>query len=140
RELRTAGCPGSVALDRDPYSRRTRRWRAVDAQLFFQFFANGLSFGAILALSAIGLTLVYGILNLSNFAHGDFLTFGAYMAFFFGAGAAALGAPEIRPAMAPLGVALGAALVAAGLVGWRALGRLRQTEGLALAGFGAALA
>ena len=42
---------------------------------------NGLSLGAIYALGAVGLTLVYGILKLVNFAHGDFLTFGAYMAF-----------------------------------------------------------
>ena len=42
---------------------------------------NGLSFGAIVALGAVGLTLVYGILKLVNFAHGDFLTFGAYTAF-----------------------------------------------------------
>ena len=42
---------------------------------------NGLSLGAIFALGAVGLTLVYGILKLVNFAHGDFLTFGAYMAY-----------------------------------------------------------
>src|SRR5947207_15419601 len=42
---------------------------------------NGLSLGAIYALGAVGLTLVYGILKLVNFAHGDFLTFGAYMGF-----------------------------------------------------------
>jgi neutral amino acid transport system permease protein len=42
---------------------------------------NGLSLGAIYALGAVGLTLVYGILKLTNFAHGDFLTFGAYMAY-----------------------------------------------------------
>lgn len=41
---------------------------------------NGVSFGAVVALGAVGLTLVYGILKLVNFAHGDFLTFGAYMA------------------------------------------------------------
>jgi neutral amino acid transport system permease protein len=41
----------------------------------------GLSLGSIYALGAVGLTLVYGILKLVNFAHGDFLTFGAYMAF-----------------------------------------------------------
>lgn len=43
-----------------------------------QYLANGVTFGAILALAAIGLSLVYGILNLSNFAHGDFLTLGAF--------------------------------------------------------------
>jgi neutral amino acid transport system permease protein len=42
---------------------------------------TGLSSGAIYALGAVGLTLVYGILKLVNFAHGDFLTFGAYMAY-----------------------------------------------------------
>ena len=42
---------------------------------------TGLSTGAIYALGAVGLTLVYGILKLLNFAHGDFLTFGAYMAY-----------------------------------------------------------
>jgi neutral amino acid transport system permease protein len=42
---------------------------------------NGLSLGAIYALAGVGLTLVYGILKLVNFAHGDFLTFGAYMAY-----------------------------------------------------------
>src|SRR5919109_4609655 len=42
---------------------------------------NGLSLGSIYALGAVGLTLVYGILKLVNFAHGDFLTFGAYMAY-----------------------------------------------------------
>jgi len=42
---------------------------------------NGLTLGSIYALGAVGLTLVYGILKLVNFAHGDFLTFGAYMAY-----------------------------------------------------------
>lgn len=42
---------------------------------------TGLSTGSIYALGAVGLTLVYGILKLTNFAHGDFLTFGAYMAY-----------------------------------------------------------
>lgn len=42
---------------------------------------NGLTLGAIYALGAVGLTLVYGILKLVNFAQGDFLTFGAYMAY-----------------------------------------------------------
>ena len=42
---------------------------------------SGLSLGSIYALGAVGLTLVYGILRLVNFAHGGFLTFGAYVAF-----------------------------------------------------------
>lgn len=42
---------------------------------------NGLIAGSYFALGAVGLTLVYGTLKLVNFAHGDFLTFGAYLAF-----------------------------------------------------------
>ncbi len=41
---------------------------------------NGLQFGVLLFLVAAGLTLVFGVLKLVNFAHGEFLTFGAYMA------------------------------------------------------------
>lgn len=47
--------------------------------LDFQLVFNGIAIGSILALAAIGLTLSYGILNLSNFAHGDFMTLGAYL-------------------------------------------------------------
>ena len=47
----------------------------MDPQLIF----NGLAVGSVLALAAIGLTLTYGILRLSNFAHGDFMTLGAYL-------------------------------------------------------------
>jgi neutral amino acid transport system permease protein len=46
-----------------------------------QLTANGLVTGSIIALAAIGLSLVYGILKIVNFAHGDYLTFGAFMAF-----------------------------------------------------------
>lgn len=45
-----------------------------------QVAVNGLVTGSYLALGAVGLSFVYGILRLINFAHGDFLTFGAYAA------------------------------------------------------------
>ncbi|MGP1387634.1 MAG: branched-chain amino acid ABC transporter permease [Thainema sp.] len=45
---------------------------------FIQLFVNGIAVGSIIALAAVGLTLTYGILRLANFAHGDFLTSGAY--------------------------------------------------------------
>jgi neutral amino acid transport system permease protein len=50
----------------------------MDPQLI-QLFVNGIAVGSIIALGAIGLTLTYGILRLSNFAHGDFMTLGAYL-------------------------------------------------------------
>ena len=43
---------------------------------------NGVFLGAIIALGAIGLTLVFGILNFSNIAHGDYMTMGAYIGLF----------------------------------------------------------
>ncbi len=43
---------------------------------------NGLQLGAIYALMALGYTMVYGILKLINFAHGDLLMIGAYSAYF----------------------------------------------------------
>jgi neutral amino acid transport system permease protein len=48
---------------------------------FLNTTINGLSSGGIYALGAIGLSLVYGILKLVNFAHGDFMTIGGYVAF-----------------------------------------------------------
>lgn len=39
-----------------------------------QFLANGIVVGAIIAIAAVGLTLVFRILKLVNFAHGDLIT------------------------------------------------------------------
>ena len=50
----------------------------MDIQQFAQLIINGIAVGSIIALGSVGLTLTYGILRLSNFAHGDFLTLGAY--------------------------------------------------------------
>lgn len=48
-----------------------------------QYLVNGIIVGSILSLGAVGLTTVYKILGFPNFAHGDFLAFGAYMALMF---------------------------------------------------------
>jgi branched-chain amino acid transport system permease protein/neutral amino acid transport system permease protein len=47
-----------------------------------ELVVNGLFVGSIIALGAIGLSLVYGILKFAHIAHGDFMTWGAYSAFF----------------------------------------------------------
>ncbi len=47
-----------------------------------QQLINGLSLGGIYALIALGYTMVYGIVKLINFAHGDILMVGAYIAYF----------------------------------------------------------
>ena len=51
-------------------------------QEFTQQMINGLSLGAIYALIALGYTMVYGIIKLINFAHGDIMMVGAYVGFF----------------------------------------------------------
>jgi neutral amino acid transport system permease protein len=48
-----------------------------------QLIINGIALGSIIALGAVGLTLTYGILRLSNFAHGDYMTLGAFLAWMF---------------------------------------------------------
>ncbi len=48
-------------------------------------FVIGLKFGAIIALSSIGLSLIFGVTGLVNFAHGDLVTLGAVIAFWFNA-------------------------------------------------------
>ncbi len=51
-------------------------------EMFLQHFFNALTLGSLYALIAIGYTMVYGILRLINFAHGDILMVGAYFVFF----------------------------------------------------------
>ncbi len=50
-----------------------------------QLVVNGVVLGCIIALSAIGLSMTYRIMNFANLAHGDFVTLGAYAAFLFSA-------------------------------------------------------
>lgn len=47
--------------------------------IFFQQLINGLSMGSIYALIAVGYSMVYGILNMINFAHGEIYMLGAYV-------------------------------------------------------------
>lgn len=111
-----------------------------------QYFADGIVLGTTLALGAIGLTLTYNILRFANFAHGEFLTFGAYFAL-MSAGAIAGGA-----AIGPLtfGWSFLAALAVAGvltaglalLLDWLLYRPLRGSDiavTLVIASFGASL-
>src|SRR5246127_787112 len=49
---------------------------------FFQELVNGLTTGALYSLVALGFSMVYGVLKLLNFAHGDLYMVGAYIGFF----------------------------------------------------------
>jgi len=54
----------------------------VNSELLLQGIASGLLIGGVYALVAIGLTLVYGVLNIINFAHGALLVIGMYASYF----------------------------------------------------------
>jgi len=49
--------------------------------LFFEQLINGLTIGSFYALIALGYTMVYGVMKLINFAHGDLFTLGAYVGY-----------------------------------------------------------
>lgn len=47
--------------------------------MFFQQLVNGLTLGSVYAVIAIGYTLVFGVLNIVNMAHGGIIMMGAYI-------------------------------------------------------------
>jgi branched-chain amino acid transport system permease protein len=78
---------------------------------FLQQSLNGLSLGALYALIALGYTMVYGILKLINFAHGEVFMVGAYTGYYT-AGALGISAFEARHQSFPLYLALLVLIVA----------------------------
>ncbi len=77
---------------------------------FANLAADGLRLGLVLAVASVGLSLIFGVTGLTNFAHGELVTFGALVAYFFSASGVV---PEV-----PL-VAAGALAVVAGAgFGW----------------------
>jgi len=120
--------------------------KGVTAGLLLRLAVYGIMLGSIIALGAIGLTLVYGVLRFANFSHGDLLTVGAYVAF---------GLMGVLPRGEPLRpfsfgweflVAMAAAMVATGVVAygldWTLFRHLRRRGSssviLAMAALGAA--
>ena len=49
---------------------------------FLTNLINGISLGSVYAIIALGYTMVYGIAKMLNFAHGDVIMIGGYMAYF----------------------------------------------------------
>src|SRR5687767_13410410 len=88
-------------------------------QEFFQQLINGLSLGAIYALIAVGYTMVYGVLQLINFAHGDVLMVGAMLVLVLARAFGYIG-PEgaITPSIGGFLMCSLIAIVACGLLGY----------------------
>ena len=78
-------------------------------EFYFQQLINALQLGSFYALIAIGYSMVYGVLLLFNFAHGDVFMVGAYIGFFVSSGLLALDLGGLIGL--PSGVLLGLVLV-----------------------------
>lgn len=81
---------------------------------FIQHIINGVGLGAIYALIAIGYTMVFGILQLINFAHSDVYMLGAFVGFYV---SRYLGLSD-QPGLLSLVIALSSSMAACGLVGF----------------------
>jgi branched-chain amino acid transport system permease protein len=81
---------------------------------FFQHLVNGLSLGTIYALIALGYTMVYGVLKLINFAHGDVYMVGAFAGYYV---AGPLGVRE-EPTFIKAALVVLAAMMICGLLGY----------------------
>ncbi len=81
---------------------------------FLQQLVNGVTWGSVYALIALGYTMVYGILRLINFAHGDVYMLGAFFAYYAARAIGAAASPT--PALAL--VVLLAAMLGCGIVGF----------------------
>ena len=104
------------------------------SSVLVQVIVGGLLLGAVYALFSSGLTLVWGMMNIVNFAHGDFVMLGMYVAFvvwtLFGAGPWA-GAPLAALVLATLGIVVYLGLIRHIMKG-PMLAQILGTFGLAL--------
>ena len=83
-------------------------------EYFFELFLGGLTRGSIYALIALGYTMVYGIIQLINFAHGEIYMIGAFTALIVSSVLAVYGWPQV----AILLVACAAAMIYSSAYGW----------------------
>ncbi len=80
--------------------------RSTNLSTFLQQIINGLSIGSVYALMAVGYSLVYSIMNFSNFAHGGIIMLGAYFGYY------SLTALKVPFVLAMIIAALGAGFIA----------------------------
>ena len=89
----------------------------MDLQYFVELFCGGLTRGSIYALIALGYTMVYGIIELINFAHGEIYMIGAFTALIVASALGIMGFPKIAyrplrgaPRLSPLISAIGVSI------------------------------
>ena len=99
------------------------RWVAVAnrgelMEYFLQQLINGITLGSIFGLIAIGYTMVYGIVGMINFAHGDVFMVGAFVALIAIIGLGLVSGAGVALAFIALLIVLIIAMVVAGVYGW----------------------
>src|SRR5690348_12349317 len=82
-----------------------------------QTLMDGLSVGSLYALIALGYTMVYGVLQFINFAHGDVFMLGAWLSFWF-ATKLGWGGEDAKPSFGKFAAILAAVMAACGLIGF----------------------
>jgi neutral amino acid transport system permease protein len=65
------------------FTGENQRVKQSEVERIAQRFADGIRLGLIIAMCSVGLSLIYGTTGLTNFAHGEMVTFGAMVAYFF---------------------------------------------------------
>lgn len=85
--------------------------------VFFQQLVNGLSLGGIYALIALGYTMVYGIIELINFAHGDVYTLGSFISLAILTALGVSGVVHGLPLVGVVGITLIGSMLLCGIVG-----------------------
>ncbi|MCE5263323.1 MAG: branched-chain amino acid ABC transporter permease [Deltaproteobacteria bacterium] len=93
---------------------------------YLQTVVNGILAGCIYALFAMGLTLIYGVLNFVNFAHGELIMWGAYFLFL------AMGEPLALPLYAAVPAALGMTALLGAAMDFAVFRPLRRANRLTL--------
>lgn len=101
-----------------------------DIEVLSTLLVAGIRFGLVLAVCAIGLSMIFGVTGLVNFAHGELVTFGAIMAYFFADSGGGLGVPLIAAAVLAMMVAGGLGYGLERFM-WRPL-RAKRTGNIAL--------
>lgn len=98
-----------------PLGKSTRQVQSKWSQAA-QLTAEGIRFGLIIALAAVGLSLIFGTTGLTNFSHGELVTLGAVIAWWVSTGNLPLGLPDFGGMNFLLAAAI--TLIIMGVIGW----------------------
>ena len=94
----------------------TAAFALYDWNYFFAQLVSGLTIGSLYALLALGYTMVYGILKLLNFAHGDVYMIGAYIGYYVLIGLGGAASPSV-PTIVLMGAMFAVAMIGCGVLG-----------------------